>query len=102
LTPAAPAPTLRLSRYSPPAAPDGSVETYEWREGEVIVGSGAAVNVPLTVGAHVLTLTVADNKGATGSDTVVVTVEAAPVPPDTVTITKATYTARRSQLAWKR
>jgi thermitase len=77
--------------------PDGLVDAYEWREGDAVVATGATPTVTLAVGTHVLTLGVTDNDGATATDTLVVTIQAA-APADTVTITKATYNSRRSQL----
>jgi hypothetical protein len=53
---------------------DGSIVRYEWREGSTVLATIAAPSVTLMVGAHTLTLTVTDNNEATGSDTVVVTV----------------------------
>ncbi len=53
---------------------DGSIVSYEWKEGNTVLGSSATLNyTPKTVGKHTLVLTVTDNDGATGSDTVVVT-----------------------------
>ena len=56
--------------------PDGSVITYEWREGSNFVAFGATPAVFLPVGAHTLTLQVTDDRGATASDTVAITVRA--------------------------
>jgi thermitase len=53
---------------------DGSIVGYEWREGSTVLATIAAPSVTLMVGTHPLTLTVTDNNQATGSDTVVVTV----------------------------
>jgi thermitase len=53
---------------------DGSIVTYEWREGSTVLAAIAAPSVTLMAGTHTLTLTVTDNNQATGSDTVVVTV----------------------------
>jgi thermitase len=54
--------------------PDGSIVSYEWRENGALVATGASPSLSLTVGTHTLTLFVTDNQGATGSDTVLVTV----------------------------
>lgn len=56
--------------------PDGSIVAYEWTDGAAVIGSTATISTSLSVGTHALTLTVTDNEGATGSDTVLVTVEA--------------------------
>ena len=56
--------------------PDGSIVTYEWREGSTFVASGATPSVSLSVGVHTLTLQVTDDRGATASDTVAITVRA--------------------------
>ncbi len=58
---------------------DGSVVSYKWSENGTILGNSATLNYKATtVGDHTLTLTVTDNKGATGSDSVKVTVTAKP------------------------
>jgi thermitase len=54
--------------------PDGTIVSYEWREGSVLVGTGATAVVSLAVGSHTLTLQVIDDDGATAVDSVVVTV----------------------------
>jgi hypothetical protein len=59
--------------------PDGDALTYQWLENGAPIASGAAPSVWVTVGVHTLTLRVTDTHGATGTDTVVVTVQAAPV-----------------------
>jgi thermitase len=56
--------------------PDGSIVTYEWREGSTFVAFGTTPAVFLTVGVHTLTLQVTDERGATASDTVAITVRA--------------------------
>jgi hypothetical protein len=62
--------------------PDGgAIFAYEWTEGTTPLGSGAIINPSLDLGVHTITLTVTDDEGATASDTVQVTVNAAPPPP---------------------
>jgi subtilisin family serine protease/subtilase family serine protease len=53
---------------------DGSIATYEWREGDTSIGSGVAPVVSLAIGTHTLTLEVTDDGGESATDTVVVTV----------------------------
>jgi hypothetical protein len=61
---------------------DGTIASYEWREGETVVGLVATAEVWLSVGTHTLTLTVTDDDGATATDSVVITVNPPPnVPP---------------------
>jgi len=55
---------------------DGSIAAYVWKEGASTLASGATATVGLSVGVHPIVLTVTDNEGATGEDTVLVTVEA--------------------------
>ncbi len=66
---------------------DGNVVSYEWKEGNTVLGSTATLNyTPTTEGEHKLVLTVTDDKGATDSDEVIVTAKAKPKPqpkPDT-------------------
>lgn len=64
--------------------PDGSIVSYEWKEGAVVVGTGATPSASLAVGAHTITLTVTDNGGAQSSDTVLITVNPQPVPQTTL------------------
>jgi hypothetical protein len=58
------------------ADPDGSIATYEWRQGTALLGQGVTLNRLFAVGEHTITLTVTDNGGATASDTVLVSVPA--------------------------
>jgi len=55
--------------------PDGTIVSYEWREGSTVLALEASSSVFLSVGTHTLTLEVTDDDGATGTDSVVVTVE---------------------------
>ena len=59
---------------------DGSIVGYTWKNnGGVTVGTTASITISnLTEGIYTYTLTVTDNQGATGSDSVQVTVKAAP------------------------
>ena len=54
--------------------PDGTIVSYEWREGATVLGTTTIVTTTLPVGVHTIDLTVTDNNGATRTDTVVITV----------------------------
>lgn len=60
---------------------DGTIASYEWREGGTVVGLVATAEVWLSVGTHTLTLTVTDDDGATATDSVVITVNPPPNAP---------------------
>jgi hypothetical protein len=60
--------------------PDGSIDTYVWKEGETSLGSGASITCDFSVGVHTVTLTVTDDGGASSSDDVIVTVNANQAP----------------------
>jgi len=53
---------------------DGTILSYEWKEGQTIIATGVTPQVSLTTGNHTIELTVTDNGGATASDNVVVTI----------------------------
>ncbi|MBI3014117.1 MAG: SBBP repeat-containing protein [Candidatus Tectomicrobia bacterium] len=55
--------------------PDGDVLTYTWIESGNMIGSGKTIAVTLSMGTHVITLTVDDGKDGTASDTVTVKVQ---------------------------
>ncbi|MEW6683698.1 MAG: kelch repeat-containing protein [Nitrospirota bacterium] len=54
--------------------PDGDSLSYSWAEAGDVVATGSTPTVPFSLGSHTITLTVADPTGATGTDTVVITV----------------------------
>ena len=54
---------------------DGTITAYEWKEGATILANSATFDyTPDTTGDHSLTFTVTDDDGATGSDTIIITV----------------------------
>ncbi|MEQ8673710.1 MAG: PKD domain-containing protein [Aggregatilineales bacterium] len=53
---------------------DGTIVSYVWTENGVEIATGATPTVELAVGTHTITLTVTDNYGLTGSDTVEIVV----------------------------
>jgi len=60
--------------------PDGTIASYEWKEGATVLGTTASITSNFLVGIHTVTLTVKDDGGATGTDTVLVTVQANQAP----------------------
>ena len=62
---------------------DGAIVSYEWREGNTVVGSGATPTISFAIGSHSLTLRVSDEDGGTGTDSVVVTINPRPAPTST-------------------
>ena len=57
---------------------DGTIASYEWKKDNTVLATTASfVYTPTAVGTDTLTLAVTDDDGATGSDSVTVTVEAA-------------------------
>jgi hypothetical protein len=55
---------------------DGSIVSYEWREGTTSLGTTVAISKSdFSEGTHTITLTVIDDKGASATDTVIVTIE---------------------------
>jgi hypothetical protein len=55
---------------------DGTIASYSWTENSVEIATGETPVVNFAVGAHTVTLTVTDDEGATGTDDVVITVNA--------------------------
>lgn len=60
---------------------DGTIVSYEWKEGATVLGTNASLTQLFALGSHTLTLTVTDNGGLTSTDTVVLMVNAAPPTP---------------------
>jgi serine protease AprX len=58
---------------------DGAITSYVWREGITQIASGATPTVQLAAGTHTIALMVTDDKGASASDSVVVTVKSLPL-----------------------
>lgn len=56
--------------------PDGSIASYAWKEGSVILSTSPIASVNLAVGTHTIDLTVTDDKGAQGTDSTTITVAA--------------------------
>ncbi|MBN2584040.1 MAG: PKD domain-containing protein [Planctomycetes bacterium] len=58
---------------------DGSLVSYVWVENSTPIATGSTAQVSLSTGEHEITLVVTDDDSATGSDTVIVTVNVPPV-----------------------
>lgn len=56
--------------------PDGTIVSFEWREGETLLGSGMTIthNFSVAGSPHKVTLKVTDDKGETASDELIITV----------------------------
>jgi hypothetical protein len=55
--------------------PDGQIVSYHWKEGSKLIGSGLELALDsLSIGTHIITLIVTDDKGASDNDNVTVTV----------------------------
>jgi hypothetical protein len=59
---------------------DGSIDTYEWKEGTTLLSTAESFTDNFSVGTHTVTLTVTDDGGASSSDDVIVTVNANQAP----------------------
>lgn len=53
--------------------PDGTIASYEWTEGGVVLGASAILPVSFAYGQHVVTLTVVDNDQNVSTDDVTIT-----------------------------
>ncbi len=74
--------------------PDGTITSYAWDFGDGTTGTGQAVNHTYTnAGVYTVTLTVTDDKGAIGQDTLT-TVVSAPVEKPDFAITNVDYPAK--------
>jgi hypothetical protein len=80
--------------------PDGTVQAYVWQEDGVVLGSSASLEHEFSLGAHTVSLTVTDDKGAAAGDTAIVSV--LPLSGlDTVAILRAEYVRKTKQLLVK-
>jgi len=62
---------------------DGSIRAYEWSEGAVVLSQNQSFTKnDFPIGEHVISLTVTDDRGASSSDSVLITIEEDPnIPP---------------------
>ena len=58
--------------------PDGTIQNYVWTIGANLIGSGGTLTVTVDSFPTTYTLTVTDNDGATGTDSVEITLESNP------------------------
>jgi len=50
--------------------PDGTIDSYEWKENDNLVATGVNPTIDISTGSHTLTLIVTDDSGDTSSDQV--------------------------------
>lgn len=75
--------------------PDGKIASYQWQENGLSVGTGADIQVnDLAEGVHTFTLSVIDDKGAKGTDTMQVTV----LPADPLPVPKIVSTTTTTEI----
>src|SRR5204863_25224 len=78
-------PTSSLTLNGSGSDPDGSIASYAWSKvsgtgGTISSANAASTTITgLTAGSYTFKLTVTDDKGATASDNVIITVNSAPV-----------------------
>jgi len=53
---------------------DGSIISYEWKEGSIVLGTHSIITTSLSIGEHVITLKVTDNGGESHEDDITVLV----------------------------
>jgi len=70
---------------------DGTIVSYVWEENSSQIATGSGPTVSFTVGAHTVDLTVTDDDSATDTDSVVITVDAAPSGGETSNATWQTF-----------
>jgi len=56
--------------------PDGAIDSFEWSEGGIPIGSGETLVYTFATGEHTITLTVLDDEGAQDTDDVSIVVHA--------------------------
>lgn len=54
---------------------DGSISSYQWKEGSTVLSTEPKPQLNLGVGIHTITLVVTDNEGAEGSDSVTISIQ---------------------------
>ncbi len=67
--------------------PDGDALSYSWTDNGTIIASTAVVDVKLSVGTHLIALTVNDGKGGTSTTATQSVTVNPPAPPSTLAIT---------------
>ena len=60
--------------------PDGTITSFEWRDGPVTIGTSAVITQTLALGSHAFTLIVTDNDGDSVVGSIVITVIDPPPP----------------------
>ena len=77
--------------------PEGGALSYEWKEGDTVLGNGILFLYDFSIGTHIVILTVTDDGGSTDTDEVIITVTG-DVVVDEVIVEKALYDSKKQIL----
>ena len=73
---------------------DGTIVSYQWKDANTVLSNDVSFTISdLSVGTHIITLTVTDNDGEESTDTVIITVNTTDSNPPTINIINTSYSS---------